>query len=305
MYKECFSPEKKLEIAKKIKKITLCDVELDFADLVNIGENAGNISERCRIGNNVVDFFTFTERLHTKGKYNCNYFEFISNLEEFKKKKFIKNMLKYYENVKNKNKTKNKYIVWKETYNICISAINIFRPIFSMEVYTKYGSERILDFCAGWGGRAIGACALNREKYIGIDINNSLRQPYLEMQKFLKNVSKTDVEMIFEDALKVDYSKLDYDTAFTSPPYYFLEKYENNNEYKTKKEMNEYFYEPIFSITYKYLKIGGYYILNINKEIYESVCINLFGPSHEKFTFKKSKRQNNYKEYVYVWHKTI
>lgn len=305
MYEECFSPEKKLEISKQIKTITLDDVESDFADLVNIGKNAENISERCRIGNNVVDFFTFTERLQTKGKYNCNYFEFISNIDEFKKKKFIKNMLEYYENIKNKKKTKNEYIVWKETYNICISAINIFRPIFSMEVYTKYGSERILDFCAGWGGRAIGACALNREKYIGIDINHSLKQPYLEMQKFLKNVSKTDVEMIFEDALKVDYSNMDYDTAFTSPPYYFLEKYENNNEYKTKKEMNCNFYEPLFSITYKYLKIGGYYILNINKEIYESVCINLLGPAHEQFTLKKSKRQNDYKEFIYVWRKTI
>jgi 16S rRNA G966 N2-methylase RsmD len=303
MYKETFSQNEKLEISKMIKNITLDDIKLDFDNLKEIGSNAKSISERCRIGNNVVDYFTFVERLETKGKYNANFFEFISNIEEFKKKKFIQNMLEYYDKVKNKNNTKNKYIVWKETYNICISAINIFRPIFAMEIYDKYKSERVLDFCAGWGGRVIGAAALNIKKYIGIEINSSLKEPYQEMQKFLKNVSSTEIEMFFEDALKIDYSLLDYDTAFTSPPYYFLEKYSNNTEYESKKDMNKKFYKPLFEITYKYLKNGGYYILNINKEIYESVCVELFGHAHEAFSLKKSKRQNDYTEYVYVWHK--
>lgn len=303
MYKETFSQNEKTEIAKMIKNISLDDIKSDFTNLKDIGKNASSISERCRIGNNIVDYFTFKERLETRGKYNANFFEFISNIEEFKKKKFIQNMLEYYDKVKNKNKTKNKYIVWKETYNICISAINIFRPIFAMEIYEKYKSERVLDFCAGWGGRAIGACALNIKKYIGIDINLSLKEPYQEMQKFMKNVSSTEIEMIFDNALSVDYSLLEYDTAFTSPPYYFLEKYENNIEYISKKEMNKKFYRPLFEITYKYLKNGGYYILNINKEIYESVCVELFGPAHESFSLKKSKRQNDYTEFVYIWKK--
>jgi 16S rRNA G966 N2-methylase RsmD len=303
MYNEYFSQSEKVEISQMIKNITIEDVKSDFCDLQEIGSNAKSISERCRIGNNVVDYFTFKERLHTRGKYNVNFFEFIANLDDFKKKKFILNMLDYYDKVKNKNKTKNKYIVLKETYNICISAINIFRPIFAMEIYEKYKSKRVLDFCAGWGGRAVGASALNIDKYIGVEINTSLKEPYQEMTNFLKNNSSTEIEMIFDNALNVDFSLLDYDTAFTSPPYYFLEKYENNTEYKSKKEMNEKFYKPLFEITHKYLKAGGFYILNINKEIYESVCVELFGQAHEAFSLKKSKRQNDYTEYVYVWKK--
>jgi 16S rRNA G966 N2-methylase RsmD len=303
MYSESFSPNEKLEISKMIKNISTEGAIQDFEDLKNIGKNASTISERCRIGNNVVDYFTFRERLETKGKYNANFFEFISNIDEFKKKKFILNMLEYYDKVKNKNKTKNKYIVWKETYNICISAINIFRPIFAMEIYEKYKSERVLDFCAGWGGRLVGACALNLQKYIGIDINTSLEEPYANLKKFMKETSSTEIEMIFDDALHVDYTALEYDTAFTSPPYYFLEKYENNVDYVSKKEMNEKFYKPLFEKTYAHLKPGGHYILNINKEIYESVCLDLFGVAHEQFSLKKSKRQNDYTEYVYVWHK--
>ena len=303
MYSESFSPNEKLEISKMIKNISIEGAIQDFADLKNIGKNASTISERCRIGNNVVDYFTFRERLETKGKYNANFFEFISNIDEFKKKKFILNMLEYYDKVKNKNKTKNKYIVWKETYNICISAINIFRPIFAMEIYEKYKSERVLDFCAGWGGRLVGACALNLKKYIGIDINSSLKEPYANLKEFMKETSSTEIEMIFDDALNVAYEKLEYDIAFTSPPYYFLEKYENNVDYVSKKEMNEKFYKPLFEKTYVHLKPGGHYILNINKEIYESVCLDLLGSAHEQFSLKKSKRQNDYTEYVYVWHK--
>jgi hypothetical protein len=303
MYNEFFTPSEKAVIAKEIKNISIEDVAAEFNNLKQIGSNAENISNRCRIGNNVVDYFTFRERLETRGKYNISYFEFIANIEEFKKKKFISNMLDYYTNVKNKNNTKNKYIVWKETYNICISAINIFRPIFAMEIYNKYKTERVLDFCAGWGGRLVGACALNVKKYIGIDINNSLKEPYDKLVQLMKNNSSTEIEMIFNDALNVDYSILEYDTAFTSPPYYFLEKYENNIEYASKNEMNAKFYKPLFEKTYKYLKQGGHYILNINNEIYDSVCVPLFGPAHDSFSLKKSKRQNNYTEYVYVWKK--
>jgi hypothetical protein len=111
--------------------------------------------------------------------------------------------------------------------------------------------------------------------------------------------------MFFQDALSLDYSKLDYDMVFTSPPYYFLEKYENNKEYVSKKEMNDLFYKPLFEITFAHLKQGGHYVLNINKEIYESVCLDLFGPAYETFALKKSKRQNNYTEYVYVWKKNL
>ena len=303
MYNESFSLEEKLEISKSIKNILEEEMRQDFQNLTKIGSSAENMNERCRIGNNCVDYYTFCERLETKGKYDVNFFEFIENLEQFKKKKFIQTMLDYYEKVKNKNKTKNKFVVLKETYNICISAINIFRPLIAMEIYTKYNSQKVLDFCAGWGGRLVGACALNLSSYTGIEINHALLQPYQKMSSFLNSVSTTNINMIFQDALKVDYSTLDYDTAFTSPPYYFLEKYSNNNKYKSKKEMASEFYIPLFRETYKYLKTDGVYILNINKEIYESICIELFGEAHEMIPMKKSKRQNNYREMIYVWHK--
>ena len=64
--------------------------------LIEIGKNSHTIGPRSRIGNNIVDYYTFVHRLETRGKYNANFFEFLENIEEFKKKKYIQNMLNYY-----------------------------------------------------------------------------------------------------------------------------------------------------------------------------------------------------------------
>ena len=303
MKRENYTDSEKESISKQIKNISFECIEKEMTHLIQIGTNAYTTSERCRIGNNIVDYFTFTQRLHTKGKYNVNFFEFVYQLDEFKQKKFIQTMIHYYENVKNVNKKKNQYIVLKEIYNICISAINIIRPLVYMEIYAKYQPSCILDFCAGWGGAAVAACALNVKKYIGIELNTQLEKPYTELCEFLKEKGETKIEMIFDSALNVDYTKMDYDLVFTSPPYYFIQKYENNVEYKNKKEMDQLFYIPLFSKTYQGLKKNGIYALNVNAEVYKNVCIELLGEAHDIYPYKKSKRQNNYHEMVYVWKK--
>jgi tRNA1(Val) A37 N6-methylase TrmN6 len=298
-----FTNEEKEKIANQIKNISTNQLEREMNELINIGCNAHTMSPRCRIGNNIVDYFTFQHRLETKGKYNINFYEFIINIDEFKKKKFIQNMFTYYSTVKNKNNTKNEFIVLKEVYNICISAINIIRPLVYMEIYSKYQPTHVLDFCAGWGGAAIAASALNIPHYIGIEINTNLKEPYEKMVEYLKTKSTSKIEMIFDNALNIDYNQLHYDLVFTSPPYYFIQKYENNIEYNNKQDMNEQFYKPIFTKVYKGLQPGGHFIINVCKEVYENVLIHLFGEAIEIYPYKKSKRQNNYQEIVYVWNK--
>jgi hypothetical protein len=178
MIKETFTNDEKLEISKQIKNITLQEINKEMQQLIEIGVNSSSMSPRSRIGNNIVDYFSFTQRLSTRGKYNSNFYDFIVNIDEFKKKKFIQNMLQYYDTVKNKTNKKNYYTVLKEVYNICISAINIIRPIVYMEIYAKYKPNCVLDFCAGWGGASVAAAALNVNKYIGIEINHDLKKPY-------------------------------------------------------------------------------------------------------------------------------
>ena len=290
-------------IAGQIKNISYCDADDEMNKLIEVGKMAHTMSSRSRIGNNVVDFFTFVQRLETKGKYDVNFFEFIEKIDEFKKKQFIQTMLNYYRDVKNKNNTKNEYIVLKEVYNICISAINIMRPLNCMEIYTKYNSKRVLNFCAGWGGSTVAAAALNLEAHYGIEINSDLQQPYNNMTSYLQTKCATVFDARICDALSVDYSAMVYDTVFASPPYYFIEKYANNVKYETKKDMDERFYRPLFAKTYNGLQSGGHYIINVCKEVFDNVLRGLLGEPCEAFPLKKSKRQNDHTEMVYVWRK--
>jgi tRNA1(Val) A37 N6-methylase TrmN6 len=290
-------------IAKQIKPITLEEVNKEMDQLIKIGNNANSMSPRSRVGNNIVDYFTFVQRLETKGKYDINFFEFLQNIEEFKKKKFIQTMLVYYRDIKNKNGKKNKYIVLKEVYNICISAINIMRPLNCMEIYTRYKAKRVLNFCVGWGGSLVAAAALNIDTFYGVEINNELKPSYDKMIAYLETKSSTKMNIIFEDALQTNYELMDYDLVFSSPPYYFLEKYPYNLKYESKREMDEKFYKPLFLATYNGLQNGGHYIINVCKEVYEKVLKELFGVAHQCFPLKKSKRQNDYNEMVYVWKK--
>lgn len=90
MEAEKFNEEDKKFIAKQIKNITIGDVEEEMNKLIQIGCNAHTISSRSRTGNNVVDYFTFRQRLETKGKYGVCFFEFIERIDEFKKRNLFK-----------------------------------------------------------------------------------------------------------------------------------------------------------------------------------------------------------------------
>jgi hypothetical protein len=68
-------------IADKIKNISMNDVAREMNELIKIGKDAYAIGPRSRTGNNVVDYFTFVQRLDTKVKYDTIFFEFIQNIE--------------------------------------------------------------------------------------------------------------------------------------------------------------------------------------------------------------------------------
>jgi hypothetical protein len=201
--------------------------------------------------------------------------------------------------------------VWKYIFNLYFSSITIFRPVMAMEVYCRFPCRfAVLDPTMGWGGRLVGACALDLPKYIGVDANQNLDPLYRKMCAFLQPRSKTNIKLFFQDALTVDYSSLKYDVVFTSPPYYNIELYRKNRDSKdievqkqSKEEWNETFYKPLFEKTWSAMQSPGYYVLNVPQEVYESSCVPILGKSWKKIELKKQKRSNGYSEYIYVWRK--
>jgi len=297
--KNNYTKKQKKSIAKKILDITEKDVEIDFNNLRELGCEKKKVLSK--IGNDSVNYFTFQERLNTVGNKNINFFDVWRNKKSLAKKKYVSNILSYY---KNRNPHYPETKVWFRISNLYFSSISIFKPQIAMDIYCLYNPKCILDFTMGWGGRLIGACALNIPKYIGIDYNNNLKEPYEKMTNFLKKHSSTEIELYFQDAVSMDYSKLNYDLVLTSPPYYNIETY-GENEIQTKEEWNDKFYKPIFEKTFQHLKVGGHYCINIPNEVYENVAIKILGNPFTKIPLPKAKRSSSekYHEFIYVWKK--
>ena len=292
----------KKEIIKAIKPKLNYDTAIkDFEELEDLPKK-DVVSKPSNVGNNFVDYFTFLERTNTIGKHNVSFWNVWNDRSEYKKKRYVRNLLLYY---KTNHPKMTPPQVWWRIFNVYFASISIFKPTYAMTIYYKFEPTSILDFTMGWGGRLVGAAAMNIPYYTGIDMNKELEKPYKEMVKVLKKYSHTKVKLIFKDALKVDYSKIKYDLVLTSPPYYNLEVYSHQEEaYKTKKEWNEKFYIPIVSMTYKYLSVGGYYCLNVPEEVYENVLIDLLGKADMFIPLMKQIRSiTEYKEFTYVWKK--
>jgi hypothetical protein len=299
--KNNYTLKQRERISDKIYELTEKDVLEDYQKLVEIGcEKHAALSQ---IGNKVVNQFTTTERLNTVGTKNLNFYDIWFNKNKMKKEKYVKKFLNFYKK-NNKPDYPEIKIMFRLT-NLYFSSVSIFKPLIAMDVYCRFKPKCVLDFTMGWGGRLVGACALNIPKYIGVDYNQNLKTPYNKMCRFLKKHSQTKMELYFQDALTVDYSKFDYDLVLTSPPYYNIETYGGNKQ-KSKDEWDDKFYRPMFDTTYKHLKRGGHYCLNVPEEVYDNVAVKTLGKPQFKMLLPKSKRSTveKYHECIYIWTKS-
>ncbi len=134
-------------------------------------------------------------------------------------------------------------------------------------------SSRVLDPCAGWGGRMIGVSVVC-DNYTGYEPCTKTHSGLLELHKFLCLMNPTFQAKVyklpFEDSqLRKGY----YDFALTSPPYYDTELYSDEetnslNRYKTFEKWCDGFYFPLVEKTMNALKPGASFVLNIGAKKY-------------------------------------
>jgi hypothetical protein len=301
--KNKFSQTQKVGIAKQIYDFSLEDTEIDFKKLVNLACTKHSLM--CTTGNKVVNYFTGVERLNTRGSKHLSFYDVVANQHSICKRPYVNKTMKF-NRERNKNMSRMKALFGVANIYFQTTA-SIFKPIIAMDIYCQFKPTSILDFTMGWGGRLVGACALNISNYIGIDSNLNLIKPYQKMVKFLKRHSTTKMRLLFKDALNVDYSRLTYDLVLTSPPYYNIETYgkTDSEHIKSKQEWNESFYVPIVQKTFKHLQRGGYYCLNVPVEIYKTAVLPTLGKPFKKIELRHAQRgqQQMYHEFIYVWKK--
>ena len=155
--------------------------------------------------------------------------------------------------------------------------VNEFPPHLARDLYVKYcrqGAEsRILDPCAGWGGRMLGASIVSNH-YDCFDPATKTVEGLKKLSDFINKLNPDFTPIItcmpYEDA---DVKENFYDFALTSPPYYDTEHYSDEDtnslvRYKTFDSWCEGFYLPFIEKTMRALKQGSFFVLNIGSRRY-------------------------------------
>lgn len=287
------------EYATELKTTTLVAVrrEWDKIKAMSLAELEA-LTGRSKLGCNIVDHYFFAERLITVGKKLINFLEFVENIEYYKTKKYIQTLLTFCEenNRYSGSMLKRYYYI----YGLCFGRINAFKITNALAIYKRYNPCRVLDPFAGFGGRMVASIMENIE-YRGYDLNVYMESSYAEL---LKDFTCDDgtISVSFCDSSTIDYDEIaktyPYDMVFTSPPYKNIEIY-RCSEKQSPVWWND-FYRRVFSGTYSGLAPGGYFVININEEVYQESLVSLFGECREKILLTKT-RKNNYNEYIYIW----
>ena len=113
-----------------------------------------------------------------------------------------------------------------------------FKPNVAKTIYQMTNAKRVLDTSCGWGDRLAGFFCSDAEEYIGCDPNPNTYKQYLKQietyNSFLSQPKKVTIYNCGAEDLPWD--KIDnIDCAFTSPPYFSTERYNEGGE----KEENQ------------------------------------------------------------------
>jgi hypothetical protein len=165
------------DIVKELKDIPIEIVLKDWLKLKELSlSDLESLNGRSRLGCDLLDYYFFEQRIETIGNKGINFFDFLKNIEFYKKKKYITTLLEYCE--KN-NRYKDSFIKkYYYCYGLCFGRINAFKITNALQIYKVYSPKiAILDPFCGFGGRMV-AAMLENINYIGIDLNKDLQPKY-------------------------------------------------------------------------------------------------------------------------------
>ena len=251
-------------------------------------------------GLKALDIYFFAERLQTKtkGKGRLSFYEAFHDPPTVEQLRVI---------AKRYGKDPHKPTSLYSTFQLWYGSVNQFRPRIARDILQTLAPRvGILDFSAGWGGRALASLSLGIP-YIGMDANPSLAPHYASIQQYEPSVP---LQMTYQPSETVDLAPLLYDCVFTSPPYFTQETYPNMPHYPTLHDFLDRFLAPVIHSAWKYLLAPGTLALNIPDWLYAEIAPLLqLPPLSERlpmpYTSRHTKggKPSTRQEWVYVWRK--
>jgi 16S rRNA G966 N2-methylase RsmD len=173
----------------------------------------------------------------------------------------------------------------------------MFRPHLAKSIAIHYNAMIVLDPCAGWGGRMLGAVASGAE-YIGYEPNLETFNNLVELATFLNITDR--VQLYNTPAENMDTHQVD--VVLTSPPYFNLEIYsdgpnQSENYYSSYEEWRDKWLAPIVMKSTNNSKVSCWNTHNVGKmkmiEDIENIHTSLGFKYDTSFSLNSSKRQAN------------
>lgn len=138
----------------------------------------------------------------------------------------------------------------------------------------EFGKKgKILDPCHGWGGRLIGAMLEDVESYTGIDPSPLQNAGVADIYETFKEYSNIgNVSLICKPFEDVELADNYFDFAFTSPPYFDVEKYQGGEQahvkYNNYELWKDSFYSVLIKNVFKALKEDSFFCLQVGSQKY-------------------------------------
>lgn len=159
-----------------------------------------------------------------------------------------------------------------KTYSNTASVSN-FRPTVAKAIYEKFSQDgdSILDFSTGYGGRLLGCLPLRRY-FVGIDPCEAQVVGCERMQAVLRSLINTQAQVQINKGCAEDVlPTLDansFSLVFSSPPYFDNELYSEEStqsyiKFPSYEAWIEGFLRPVVEESYRLLKPGGHFIVNV------------------------------------------
>jgi len=207
------------------------------------------------------------------------------------------------EQVKKRNKACSLPLRVFECYRVNCGSVVFFRPSVAKYIYKLLNATYVLDPCAGWGGRMLGAVSLGI-RYTGIDTNINMRESYNNMLSKLVELGydTTHINMIWKSWKDIEFT--DYDCVLTSPPYYNTEIYPNMTAFKDEDEYYKDFLIQMIDKCRKHISKNGNVCINVSQKIYDKLIIKYkYEQCDCLIEMPKNVISEKKKEYIYVWNK--
>lgn len=149
--------------------------------------------------------------------------------------------------------------------------VNEFQPYLARDIYKRFCSngDKVLDPCAGWGGRMLGAVSsLLNLRYVATDPSTLTYNGLLKLRKFL-DADESSVKLYNKPFEELKLKSNSFDFVFTSPPYFDTEHYADDEENQSMNKFDSYkawrkgFLFVMLDKIYDCLKSGKKCLLNV------------------------------------------